>query len=141
MDEFDLRLLREHPDWCCVLKYYQTAALEAAVQSAPSSEHVNHRNDTVSVACAGDEDEDDDTGQNSIAGDTEDSLSPKGPRWFSRVATLDDVDPTQLSSIHGQLIALGWLKVQVEDRSSGLTYRISAEGRQALLKAAETNAA
>ncbi|WP_437203234.1 hypothetical protein [Planctomicrobium sp. SH664] len=55
-----------------------------------------------------------------------------GPRWFKRIGTLPGLEGVDLNRAHGQLIALGWLKVQLDDGSAGLSYRIASEGRQAL---------
>lgn len=55
----------------------------------------------------------------------------QGTRWAQRIAELSDVDKQELSVIHGQLIALGWLTFQLEDRNSGLMYRITADGKKA----------
>lgn len=52
--------------------------------------------------------------------------------WNPRVASIKDVDSESLTEIHSQLIAFGWLKFQVEGRATGLMYRISPEGREAL---------
>jgi len=55
-----------------------------------------------------------------------------GPRWAVRIGSLDDLEPAELSLIHGQLIAQGWLKFQFETEQTGLMYRISSEGRAVL---------
>ncbi|WP_437223761.1 hypothetical protein SH661x_003344 [Planctomicrobium sp. SH661] len=52
-----------------------------------------------------------------------------GPRWSDRIVSMNDIEPDELSSIHGQLIALGWLKFQFEIGQTGLMYRVSSEGR------------
>lgn len=53
-------------------------------------------------------------------------------RWVPRIRSLEGFAPEQLSSAHGRLIAQGLLHFQVEDRASGLCYRVSPEGRTAL---------
>lgn len=55
----------------------------------------------------------------------------QGTRWANRIHELADTDPAALSSIHGQLIAFGWLTFQIEDRNSGLMYRITSDGKKA----------
>ena len=55
----------------------------------------------------------------------------QGTRWAERIADLNDVESDELSIIHGELIALGWITFQIEGRSSGLMYRITAEGKKA----------
>lgn len=55
----------------------------------------------------------------------------QGTRWAERIAELNDVESDELSIIHGELIALGWLTFRIEGRDSGLMYRITAEGKKA----------
>ncbi|SFI56763.1 hypothetical protein [Planctomicrobium piriforme] len=57
-----------------------------------------------------------------------------GPRWSPRIISMNEVTPQELSGIHGQLIALGWLHFQLEDGQAGLTYRVSPDGRRALAR-------
>jgi hypothetical protein len=53
-------------------------------------------------------------------------------RWIPRIRQLDSIEPEKLSSAHGRLIAQGLLNFQVEDRTAGLCYRVTPEGRQVL---------
>lgn len=55
----------------------------------------------------------------------------QGTRWTSRITEQLEVSTAELSNIHGRLIAEGWLTFQLEDRNSGLMYRLTKEGRQA----------
>jgi hypothetical protein len=64
-----------------------------------------------------------------------------GPRWCGRISALEDADIADVATAHGELIALGWLKFQLEDGRSGLVYRVSGEGRRALGKASAEAAA
>jgi hypothetical protein len=57
---------------------------------------------------------------------------PSGPRWAGRIVALDDLEPAELSQIHGKMIAQGWLLFQMENGEGGLTYRVSPEGRRLL---------
>lgn len=50
-------------------------------------------------------------------------------RWVGRIHHVDGVDDEDLSDIHGQLIALGWLTFQIDSQRGGLCYRLSPEGR------------
>lgn len=59
------------------------------------------------------------------------SEEDQGTRWAQRIAELDEIDGAELSSIHGQLIAFGWLTFQLEDRNAGLMYRITTAGKKA----------
>ncbi len=55
----------------------------------------------------------------------------QGTRWASRIISLDETDADELSWIHGQLIAYGWLTFQLEGREEGLLYRITSAGKKA----------
>lgn len=59
------------------------------------------------------------------------SEEDQGTRWTQRIAEFDEIDGEELSTIHGQLIALGWLTFQLEDRNAGLMYRITTAGKKA----------
>lgn len=50
-------------------------------------------------------------------------------RWVSRIHHVDGVADEELSDIHGELIALGWLTFQIDSQRGGLCYRLSPEGR------------
>ncbi len=52
--------------------------------------------------------------------------------WVGRLAEVEDVEPETLTKIHGKLIALGFLKFQIKNRSAGVSYRVTQQGRQAL---------
>lgn len=55
--------------------------------------------------------------------------------WLARVSVIDGVPADQLSTIHGKLIALGFLKCELGSRMDGILYQITSLGRQALLPA------
>ncbi|HAA48144.1 MAG TPA: hypothetical protein DCE43_00380 [Planctomycetaceae bacterium] len=52
--------------------------------------------------------------------------------WLPRVRSLDGFDDQRLSSLHGRLIALGWLGFEVGDRNTGMRYRLTREGQRVL---------
>ncbi len=52
--------------------------------------------------------------------------------WVPRVSQVPDVDVTKLSSIHGRLIAFGFLKFDLSDREIGMRYQLTPMARQAL---------
>jgi hypothetical protein len=52
--------------------------------------------------------------------------------WLPRIASLDGFDGERLSSLHGRLIAMGWLGFEVGDRMSGMRYRITRDGQRVL---------
>jgi hypothetical protein len=58
--------------------------------------------------------------------------------WVSRIAQLEGVDPARMSTLHGRVIALGYLKFQLIDRQIGLRYRLTPAGKQ-VVKAEPAN--
>ena len=52
--------------------------------------------------------------------------------WMPRIASLDGFDGERLSSLHGRLIAMGWLGFEVGDRMTGMRYRITRDGQRVL---------
>ena len=75
------------------------------------------------------------TSKNDESGESNDSS-----RWLPRLEALDDIEIQELSAIHGQLIALGFLKFRVESRTTGLQYQLSPLARHALTGDSETAA-
>ena len=59
-------------------------------------------------------------------GEAEDSSTG----WVSRIGQLEGIDPSQMSTLHGRVIALGYLKFQLIDRQVGLRYRLTPAGKQ-----------
>lgn len=55
--------------------------------------------------------------------------------WLERIDRLEDVASDELTRLHGQLIAMGFLKFEISGRSVGLKYRISTRGKNALERA------
>ena len=50
--------------------------------------------------------------------------------WVSRISVLEGVEAAELSTLHGRLIALGYLKFKLIDRQVGLRYRLTPAGKQ-----------
>ena len=55
--------------------------------------------------------------------------------WLERINSLPDLTTDCLIRMHGQLIAMGYLKFEISGRNVGLRYQISPKGRQALERA------
>jgi hypothetical protein len=55
--------------------------------------------------------------------------------WLERLNSLTGFTAEQLTQLHGQLIALGFLKFEISGRSIGLKYQISPRGKQAMERA------
>ena len=59
--------------------------------------------------------------------------SPEFDGWIPRVIEVATIDSTSLPSIHGKLIAFGFLKFDLSGRDAGMRYQLSPQGKQALL--------
>jgi hypothetical protein len=57
---------------------------------------------------------------------------PEFDGWLPRVKSLEGIEGADLPALHGKLIALGFLKFQLVNRTSGMHYHVDASGRQAL---------
>jgi len=55
----------------------------------------------------------------------------EGAGWASRLRRLDGIEPEQLSSLHGRLIALGLLSFEVSGKA-GMQYQLSPLGYRTL---------
>lgn len=64
--------------------------------------------------------------------------SPESDGWVPRQTAVNGIDPAQLSSVHGKLIAFGMLKFDVAGRDVGVRYQLTPQGRKALLGETET---
>ncbi|MBI1344848.1 hypothetical protein GC163_01015 [bacterium] len=52
--------------------------------------------------------------------------------WVPRVAEVPTVETGKLSSVHGRLIAFGFLKFDLSNRDVGMRYQLTPLARQAL---------
>lgn len=52
--------------------------------------------------------------------------------WLERINQLEGFDKVQLVQLHGQLIAMGFLKFEISGSSKGLRYQLSTSGKNAL---------
>lgn len=52
--------------------------------------------------------------------------------WVPRAAQVPQVEPTQLSAVHGRLIAFGFLKFDLTNRDLGMRYQLTPLGKQAI---------
>jgi len=57
-------------------------------------------------------------------------IDPEHRGWDQRLRTIDGVPDEEMSTIHGKLIAFGFLKVQLTGRNEGLQYQVSPAARQ-----------
>jgi hypothetical protein len=60
------------------------------------------------------------------------AANPEHEGWIPRIRSLTDTDGEQLSQLHGRLIAVGLLKFELGDITSGMSYQLSSLGIRAL---------
>ena len=153
MIELDLHTLRENPTWLAVLYAYQTAIeelaaaeAEAAAAARPAKRGSSKDNSATSQTPTPEASPDDDataddsssieeaSSDDSDADDTDDSSTKRrrGSSWVARLKMIDGADSAELSRIHGRLIAYGYLKCDLTDRSAGVVYQLTAEAKQVL---------
>lgn len=58
--------------------------------------------------------------------------------WVPRAAQVPQVEPANLSAVHGRLIAFGFLKFDLSNRELGMRYQLTPLGRQAIGAGEET---
>jgi len=121
MVDESLALLTAHPEWAPVLDAYRAREIAASQQQVVSS--------AAKAAPAGEQANAEGAAE-SDAGETGDEDSLVG--WVDRIREVPGVDTAALSGIHGRLIAFGLLKCDLGNRSAGLVYRLSSQGKSAL---------
>jgi hypothetical protein len=60
------------------------------------------------------------------------AASPEFDGWVPRVMQVPEVDPMKLSSIHGRLIAFGFLKFDLSNRDLGMRYQLTPLAKRAI---------
>ena len=59
--------------------------------------------------------------------------SPEFDGWIPRVIEVESIDSAALPSIHGKLIAFGFLKFDLSGRDAGMRYQLTPQGKLALM--------
>jgi hypothetical protein len=62
-----------------------------------------------------------------VAGNEEENADA----WVPRVTSIEGIEASVLSQLHGGLIARGYLKYELFGRQLGMRYRLTPEGRRA----------
>lgn len=57
------------------------------------------------------------------------SVHPDNSGWLDRIVEMPGLEPSQLTTIHGYLIAQGLIRFEFTGRSIGLQYQLSLMGR------------
>ncbi|MDA0832818.1 MAG: hypothetical protein O2955_10455 [Planctomycetota bacterium] len=58
--------------------------------------------------------------------------NPEYDGWFGRLDDHPDIPSEELTAAHGNLIALGYLKVDIGGRTNGVKYQITPAGKRQL---------
>ena len=132
MQDFETLCFQNRADWLRLLSAYAQAEHVAALIEAASAKATAKTGalpadsavPAVLVSCASESD-----GEESATG------------WVARVSVLEGVDASQLSTLHGRVIALGYLKFKLIDRQVGLRYRLTPAGKQMAQSRPETTEA
>lgn len=66
-------------------------------------------------------------------------VPPSGTTWMPRLFDVAGIESTQLSALHGRLIAFGYLDIDVSDAAIGVRYQVTTTGRQHLIQSSCTD--
>ncbi len=119
MIDSDFTLVLENPTWVQVLQAYYLAQQDAGAPGAADAP----AEETTSEA-DGEATEDADA--------EEGGKHRRGARWLSRIHQVDGVERSELSKIHGRLIAYGFLKCDLADKTAEVVYQLTLAGKQVL---------
>ena len=120
----ELQLLDENPNWRCLLQAYLTKTLEAAEARA-----VERKQAKAAAQQSADQTEVPTETEEELSDTDDDSESFAEARWLSRLQKVEGVEADELSSVHGNLIAYGFLKFKLAGRD-GLVYMLTTLGRR-----------
>ncbi len=129
MQDFETLCFQNRADWLRLLAAYAQAEEVAAQAEAAAAKLMSKQAAKVNAVGA--------TAAAplpAISAEVTPGVEPDGEEsatgWVSRVSTLDGVEAAELSTLHGRLIALGYLKFKLIDRQVGLRYRLTPAGKQ-----------
>ena len=128
MQDFETLCFQNRTDWLRLLVAYALAEEAAAGAEAALAKLTGKSVATPAVF----------TGT-TIGSEADGEESTTG--WVARVSQLEGVEATQLSTLHGRVIALGYLKFKLIDRLVGLRYRLTPAGKQLAQSRPETTEA
>ncbi len=110
MQDFEAHCLENREDWVRLLGAYAQAEEIARLSETATSKVTAPP--AVSAA---------------LGSDAEAEESSTG--WVVRIASIEGVETARMSTLHGRVIALGYLKFQLIDRQVGLRYRLTPSGK------------
>jgi hypothetical protein len=142
MIDLELELVSENPSWITVLKAYQTAQEELAVQQAEAAAKSAQAKKSTSSPNVANESETSLDDTHPIHADEEaavkepaqagEAAKKRASRWIQRITRLPGIEADALSKIHGRLIAYDLLKCDLAGRSDGMVYQLTSSGKTIL---------
>ena len=123
MIDIDAELLDLDAGWRVVLEAYQEVEETGGAEPDEST--------TDDQGMASDDGPDRGDGEPMI-GLAELVADVESKEWLPRVVSLEGFDGERLSSLHGRLIALGWLGFDVGDSVTGIRYQLPRDGQRVL---------
>lgn len=127
MQDFETICFENRADWLRLLAAYaQTEELAAQAEAAAAK--LAAKNAPKAAQAPAPAVSADPLPVNTSNADNEGEESATG--WVSRISVLEGVEAAELSTLHGRLIALGYLKFKLIDRQVGLRYRLTPAGKQ-----------
>jgi|TARA_B100001750_G_scaffold215291_1_gene199182 hypothetical protein len=123
MIDIDAELLDLDAGWRVVLEAYQEVEETGGAEPDEST--------TDDQGMASDDGPDRGDGEPMI-GLAELVADVESKEWLPRVVSLEGFDGERLSSLHGRLIALGWLGFDVGDSVTGIRYQLTRDGQRVL---------
>ena len=121
MQDFEAHCFQNREDWLRLLMAYAQAEEIASVAEAALARAAAPP--AVSAASV-------------IEGEGEAEESATG--WVARISSIAGVEAARMSTLHGRVIALGYLTFKLIDRQVGLRYRLTPSGKQLVSARPET---
>lgn len=125
MIDSDFTLVLENPTWVQVLQAYYLAQQDAGTSCAAEAQAEETETEADGEATEDAEAE-------------EGGKQRRGARWLSRIHHVEGVERADLSKIHGRLIAYGFLKCDLADKTAEVVYQLTLAGKQVLSLAEKT---
>ena len=131
MQDFETLCFQNRADWLRLLGAYAQAEEAVALAEAATAKEVKATAKLAAQAPTAPA-----VSAEASASEADGEESSTG--WVARVSQLEGVEAGQLSTLHGRVIALGYLKFKLIDRQVGLRYRLTPAGKQMAQSRPET---
>lgn len=122
MQDFETICFENRADWLRLLAAYAQSEELAAQAEAAAAKQVAKQSTKVAPAPA--------VSAEPIPANSDNDGEESATGWVTRISVLEGVEAAELSTLHGRLIALGYLKFKLIDRQVGLRYRLTPAGKQ-----------